>query len=76
MLNATTKGIKGHYLGLKTIRGLSYEIHTNSYLIVGAWSLAVRKRCQPVVDQGQDSGWCHAIWNPILAGNHVQTAKV
>ena len=62
-------------LGLKTVRRLT-EKPRNSYLIVGAWLLAVRKRRQPVVDQGLDSGRRHAIWNPILADNQVQTAQV
>ena len=54
-------------LGLKTVRRLAVRPH-NSYLIVGAWLLAVLKRV--------DSGLRHAIWNPILAEIHVQTAKV
>ena len=53
-------------LGLKTVRGLAVRPR-NSYHIVGAWLLAVRKNCQPVVDQGLDSDCRHAIWNPILA---------
>ena len=49
---------------------------SQSYLIVGAWLLAVRKRCQPVPDQGLDFSHHHAICNPILAEIHFQTAKV
>ena len=47
---------------------------TYSYLIVRAWLLVLRKRCQPVADKGLDGGQ-HAIWNPILADTQVQTAK-
>ena len=62
-------------LGLLAVRQLAV-IPRNSYLIVGAWSLVVRKHRQPVVDQSLDSGHRHAIWNPILADNQVQTAQV
>ena len=61
-------------LGLKTVRRLA-GIPRKSYLIVGVWLLVVRKRRQPVIDQGLDSSRRHAIWNPILADNQVQTAQ-
>ena len=67
--------VKCRSLGLKKSRRLA-GIPRCFYLIVGVWLLAVRKRCQLVVDQGLDSGCRHAIWNPILADNHVQTEKV
>ena len=69
------RGIDGQLKGMK-YSWTAYENPRYSYLIVGEWSLAVRKRRQPVVDQGLDSGRRHAIWNPILADNQVQTAKV
>ena len=73
--------VKCRSLGLKTVKTTCKIPRLNSYLIVGAWLLVVRKRRQLVADQSLLGGVClrHTFWNPskLIAdtGSNINSLK-